>query len=102
MPNVKVTAAAEEDLRKIWAYVAEHNPEAANKLIKEITGKFAVLRDYPQMGREQFRLLVNLRSFVFKNYFIFYQPFDDGVEILRVLHGSQDIESIFEDFLDSL
>jgi len=52
MPNVKVTAAAEEDLRKIWEYVAERNPEAASKLIKEITDEFAVLCDYPHMGRE--------------------------------------------------
>lgn len=102
MPTVKVAAAAEEELVKIWEYVAEHNPEAASKLIKEITGKFAFLRDYPNMGREQSRLLVNLRSFVVRDYFIFYQPFDDGVEILRVLHGSRDIESIFEGFLDSL
>jgi toxin ParE1/3/4 len=102
MPNVKVTAAAEEDLRKIWAYVAEHNPEAANKLIKDITGKFAFLRDHPYMGREQSKLLVNLRSFVVRDYFIFYQPFEHGVEILRVLHGSRDIESIFDGFLDSL
>ncbi|HEX8843880.1 MAG TPA: type II toxin-antitoxin system RelE/ParE family toxin [Pyrinomonadaceae bacterium] len=102
MPIVKVAAAAEEDLIKIWEYVAEHSPEAANKLIKEITGKFATLRDYPNIGREQFRLLVNLRSFVVKNYFIFYQPFEGGVEILRVLHVSRDIENIFEGFLDSL
>jgi toxin ParE1/3/4 len=99
---VKVAAAAEEDLLEIWAYVADHNGEAANKLIKEITGKFVVLRDYPEMGREQTRLLINLRSFVVKDYFIFYQPFDDGIEILRVLHVSRDIESIFEGFLDSL
>lgn len=102
MPTVKVAAAAEEDLVKIWEYVAEHNPEAAGKLIKEITAKFVFLRDYPNMGREQSRLLVNLRSFVVKDYFIFYQPFDDGVEILRVLHGAQDIERIFEGFLDSI
>ena len=102
MPTVKVAAAAEEDLRKIWAYVAERNPEAASKLIKDITGKFTLLRDHPLMGRDQSRLLVNLRSFVVRDYFIFYQPFDDGVEILRVLHGSRDIESIFDGFLDSL
>ncbi|HJU53886.1 MAG TPA: type II toxin-antitoxin system RelE/ParE family toxin [Pyrinomonadaceae bacterium] len=102
MPTIKVTAAAEEDLRKIWAYVAEHNREAANKLIKDITGKFALLRDHPHMGRDQSRLLVHLRSFVVRDYFIFYQPFDDGLEILRVLHGSRDIESIFDGFLDSL
>ena len=47
------------------------------------------------MGREQNALLVNLRSFVVKNYIIFYQPVEGGIEILRVLHGSRDIESIF-------
>lgn len=102
MRTVKVAAAAEEDLRGIWAYVAEHNAEAASKLIKEITGKFAILRDFPNMGREQDRLLINLRSFVVRDYFIFYQPFEDGIEILRVLHASRDIEGIFEGFLDSL
>ncbi len=102
MRTVKVAAAAKEDLLEIWAYVAERNTEAASKLIKEINGKFAFLRDFPQMGREQDRLLVNLRSFVVKDYFIFYQPFDDGIEILRVLHSSRDIENIFEGFLDSL
>lgn len=39
MRTVKVAAAAKEDLQKIWAYVAEHNAEAASKIIKEITGK---------------------------------------------------------------
>jgi toxin ParE1/3/4 len=102
MPTVKVTVAAEEDLRNIWAYVAEHNEEAANKLIKDITGKFALLRDHPLMGRDQSRLLVNLRSFLARDYLIFYQPFSDGIEILRVLRSSRDIESIFGDFLDSL
>lgn len=102
MPIVKVAAAAEEDLKEIWAYVAENNSEAASKLIKEITSKFALLRDYPQMGREQHNLLVNLRSFAVKGYIIFYQPFENGIEILRVLHGSRDIEGIFERLLDSL
>ena len=102
MRTVRVAAAAEEDLQEIWAYVAQHNLEAAIKLIKEITGKFAILRDHPHIGREQHKLLVNLRSLVVKGYFIFYQPFEDGVEILRVLHGSRDIESIFESFLESL
>jgi toxin ParE1/3/4 len=67
MPIVKVAAAAEQDLKAIWAYVAEHNPEAASKLVKEITRRFAILRDHPQMGREQNELLVNLRSFTVKN-----------------------------------
>jgi len=50
MPIVKVAAAAEEDLREIWAYVAERNVEAAGNLIKEITRRFAVLRDTRRWG----------------------------------------------------
>lgn len=37
-----------------------------------------------------------------RDYFIFYQPFAEGVEILRVLHSSRDIEGIFKGFLDSM
>ena len=82
--------------------MAENNPEAAGRLVKEMTRRFALLRDNPHIGREQDKLLVNMRSFVVKNYFIFYLPFEEGVEILRVLHGSRDIGSIFEGFFDSL
>lgn len=102
MRAVKVALTAQEDLQSIWEYVAQYNIEAANRLIKEITGKFTLLRDYPHVGREQNNLLVNLRSFTIKDYLIFYQPFENGVEILRVLHGSRNVESIFESFLDSL
>lgn len=102
MRTIKIADAAREDLQKIWEYVAQHNPEAASKLIKEITGKFATLRDFPKMGREQNKLLINLRSLTVKDYIIFYQPSDDEIEILRVLHSSRDVESIFEKFLDSI
>lgn len=102
MRAIKIAAAAAEDLQEIWAYVAERDTEAANRLVKEITKKFALLRDYPHAGREQPKLLLNLRSYAVKGYLIFYQPFEDRVEILRVLHGARDIESAFENFLDSL
>ncbi|WP_309245632.1 hypothetical protein [Desmonostoc muscorum] len=28
---------------------------------------------------------------------MFYRPIDEGIEIVRILHGSQDIETIFQD-----
>lgn len=99
---IKISDTAAGDLKEIWQYVAEHNENAAGKLIKEITGKLILLRDNPLAGREQNKFLVGLRSFVVKNYFIFYLPFEDGIDVLRVLHSSRDIESIFENFFDSL
>ncbi|AUB37002.1 Plasmid stabilization system protein ParE [Nostoc flagelliforme CCNUN1] len=38
-----------------------------------------------------------MRSFPVKNYLIFYRTIDEGIEIARILHGSQDIETIFQD-----
>lgn len=99
---VKISATAAEDLKDIWEYVAQHNEDAAVKLIKEVKNKFILLRDNPLIGREQNKYLVGLRSFLMKDYFIFYLPLENGVEILRVLHGSRDIERIFESFFDSI
>ena len=31
----------------------------------------------------------------FDNYLIFYRPTERGVEIIRVIHGSRDIEDLF-------
>ena len=31
------------------------------------------------------------RSFPLGNHLIFYRPIDDGIELVRVLHGARDI-----------
>lgn len=102
MRQVKISAAAEEELQAIWDYVAQHNLTAAQQLIKEFGHKFNMLRDHPLSGRARDDLLVNLRCLVHKNYLIFYLPLDDGVEIYHVLHTSQDAASVFSRFFDSL
>ena len=33
----------------------------------------------------------------FKKYLIFYRPIPGGIEVVRVLHGARDIESILAD-----
>jgi toxin ParE1/3/4 len=47
------------------------------------------------MGKQRSELAPLLRSFPVKNYLIFYRPIDEGIEIVRILHGSQDIETLF-------
>ncbi|MBX6312378.1 MAG: type II toxin-antitoxin system RelE/ParE family toxin [Isosphaeraceae bacterium] len=32
----------------------------------------------------------------YKKYLIFYRPIENGIEVLRVIHGARDIESLFE------
>ena len=31
----------------------------------------------------------------FENYLIFYLPTKEGIEVVRIIHGSRDIETIF-------
>lgn len=33
----------------------------------------------------------------FRNYLIFYRPMENGVEIVRVLHGARDIAAALEE-----
>ena len=48
------------------------------------------------MGRRRPELAPNIRSLTVGRYVVFYQPLFRGIEVVRVLHGSRDIESIFE------
>jgi toxin ParE1/3/4 len=56
----------------------------------------------PRIGRlREFRkpAAAGIRSWSisgFTNHLIFFRPVEDGVEILRVIHGAQDIDAIFE------
>lgn len=50
-----------------------------------------MLLENPLAGRERRELRADLRSFPAGNYVIFYVPLPDGVEIIRVMHGRQDI-----------
>jgi toxin ParE1/3/4 len=51
----------------------------------------------PGMGRKRDSLALNLRSFPVGNYLIFYRPINQGIEVIRILHGARDILSLFEE-----
>jgi toxin ParE1/3/4 len=50
MPSIRRTAQAEEDLIDLWLYIAQDNPEAADRLLDEIEDKLSLLADHPQLG----------------------------------------------------
>lgn len=99
MARVIITPLAQEDLTEIWEYVAEADAERADKLLDRLNEKCLLLAAHPAMGRARHELLVDLRSFAIGNYVIFYQPLDDGIEVLRVLHGSRDVPEIFDEMI---
>lgn len=93
---------AERDLEEIWTYIGEDNQQAADNLIREFLQKFKMLAENPNLGRNRSEIFINLRSFPFKKYIIFYVPTDNGIEIFRVLHSSRNIKGLFEEFFNNL
>ena len=47
------------------------------------------------MGRTHRELGTTVRSFPSGSYLIFYRPVREGIEILRILHSSRDLSSVW-------
>jgi plasmid stabilization system protein ParE len=85
--------AAIADLQEIWAYLAQHDPQAAARI-----GHVRVLANFPYIGPAYPRGSGGaLREIVVRPYRIFYDVREDSqsVEILHVWHGARD-EPTFE------
>jgi toxin ParE1/3/4 len=94
MPRLLKRPEAENDLEEIWWYIAQDSPNNADRFLDRIQERCLSLADFPQMGTSRDELKAGLRSQPVGNYLIFYFPLDDGVNIVRVLHGSRDIGNL--------
>ena len=96
MAKILLKPQAETDLIEIWVYIAQDNPTAADQLLNTIDDKCLTLAESPLIGKARDELVPGVRSFPVGNYVLFYQLTEDGIEIIRVLHGARDIETLFE------
>lgn len=95
MGIVHRTAQSEEDLIEIWLYIAQDNPAAADRVLDDIEQCFNMLVDNPQMGRYRPDIAPELRYFISGKYLILYRTLNDGVQIVRVIHGARDLPNVF-------
>ena len=89
------------DLAEIFCYIASDNLSAAERFAEAAEDAFLKLADMPGMGPEwgsELPVMSGVRFWPirgFSKYLIFYKPTKNGIEVLRVLHGARDIESVF-------
>lgn len=95
MNRFRISRQAEQDLEDIWLYLCRQDELLADQKIAQILDRFPMLSQFPDMGRQRDDLLTGLRSFPIKPYLIFYSKIADGIEIVRVLHQSRDIDTQF-------
>ena len=95
---VAIRPQAELDLIQHAVFLGQDNPVVAQKFLEAAQQVFAKLAQMPGLGRlREFEdpRLAGLRSYLithFENYIVFYLLTDAGIEVIRVLHGAQDIE----------
>ena len=93
MRLVRWQPSAKLDARDIWRWIAADSPRAADRLLARFDEVFAMLVHSPGAGRARRELAHGLRSFPISEYVAFYLERNDGVEIVRILHGHRDIDS---------
>lgn len=91
------------DLIDLATYIAENNLDKSDQFLHGVEETFKQLGQMPQLGKKcqlNNSRLQNVRQIAvkgFRKYLIFYQITAGEAEIIRVLHGSRDIESILGD-----
>ncbi len=87
---------ARQDLREIFLYIAEENPNAARVLLSEIKERAILLQDNPLIGRigriDETRELVITGT----QYILPYRVKENQIQILAVFHAARQWPVTFE------
>ena len=93
--------AADDDLDSLAAYIQQDSPQAAIRFLEAAQETFGALARTPELGgsfgsrNPRFSGMRIWQVKGFQHILIFYRPVQDGVEIIRVLHGARDFPALF-------
>jgi toxin ParE1/3/4 len=93
--KIIVSDGADNDLMQIFSYLSQQSPQATQSILDAINRCFVNLKSFPLRGTPRPDLGQDVRSAIVSPYLILYAARPDHVTILRVLHGSRDIEAEF-------
>jgi toxin ParE1/3/4 len=89
---------AVNDVDRLWEYLDDVAGQAvADDMLRDMARTAATISDFPFAGRSRNELRLGLRSITVGPHILFYRVIDGQPEIVRVLDGRRDLESIFSD-----
>jgi toxin ParE1/3/4 len=94
MLRVTRTPAAQRDLVAITDWIAADNLDAALRFYAEVDRLMSLIARYPEMGETTEPLGMGVRRVTLGDYLLFYRRSEDAVDLIRVLHGARDIQSL--------
>jgi toxin ParE1/3/4 len=95
MARVRRRPEAEADILETWDFIADDSVSEADRWIDRLDEKLSLWATQPMIGRSREELAPNLRSMPFGRYVVFFVPLPDGIDIVRVLQGSRDVDQEF-------
>jgi len=82
-------------LEGILDYLDSQSAQAADRFAVKFDEMCNLHATHPQIGASSEEYAPKLRHFTVWNYAIFYRPIDDGIELIRIIHGARDIPKLF-------
>jgi toxin ParE1/3/4 len=96
MARVIRSKQAQNDLEEILDYLDTQSSDAADRFAIKFDDTCDLHATHPQIGASSEEYAPNLRHFTVWNYAIFYRPIEDGIELIRIIHGARDVPKLFE------
>jgi toxin ParE1/3/4 len=96
MSKYVISRPAIRDLESISSYFANVNVEAGEKFLQGFNKRCKQIASFPNSGRSYDDLQLGLRGLPLEGYIILYRSTDNGIEIVRVANGRQDLQSLFD------
>jgi plasmid stabilization system protein ParE len=98
MSKYQFTPQAVSDLLEIWTFIAQDNPEAADRVEEAVFKACDLLADSPLAGSVRKDMTpLPLRFWVvhpYSKYLIVYDPEKKPLQVIRILHGARNLPSI--------
>ena len=93
--RIALSDKADSDLQRIYRYLSERSPLAADTFIERIDANLKNLSRFPFIGRERSSLEVGLRGLIVGVHLVFYFVETERITIVRVIDGRMDVEEEF-------
>lgn len=89
-----LTPTARVELEEIVDQILSDNPSAATRLVDMLERRWELLTAFPFSGGARDDVEPGLRYVIVGNYLSLYRVSDDGIEIVRIIHGRRDLHRL--------
>jgi len=95
--KIEWSPRAEREMTQIKRYIGQDSPFYARQFIERLMTAAEKLPEFPRRGRlvPEAGYQESIREIIFQGYRIIYRIYSDELlQIITVLHGAQDLESM--------